>query len=92
MTMYWRFGASVVASLGSMYLLAFSQIDQLAHFKGSVSVLSMISAMGLIVAMSSMLKNRRLNLALYALSGLPSAPSAPAGSRRSSVTTPSSAR
>ena len=75
MTMYWRFGASLVASLGVMYLLAFSQIDQLDHFKGSLSVLwislSMVSAMGLImlVAMSGMLRNTKLNLALYALFG-----------------------
>ena len=76
MAMYGRFGASLLASLGAMYLLAFSQIDQLDHFKGSVSVfwisLSMISTMGLIMlaAMSSMLKNTRLNLALYALFGV----------------------
>ena len=76
MTMYWRFGASLVASLVAMYLLAFSQIDQLDHFKGSLSVLwislSMISAMGLImlVAMSHMLKNMRLNLALAVLFAL----------------------
>jgi len=76
MTMYWKFGASLAASLAVMYLLAFSQIDQLAHFKGSVSVLwislSMVSAMGLImlVAMSSMLKNPRLNLVLAALFAL----------------------
>jgi uncharacterized protein (DUF305 family) len=73
MTMYWRFAASLLASLGTMYLLAFSQIDQLDHFKGSLSVLwislSMVSAMGLImlVAMSSMLKNTRLNVALFGL-------------------------
>ena len=76
MTMYWRFGASLVASLGVMYLLAFSQIDQLDHFKGSLSVLwislSMISAMGLIMltAMSGMLNNAKLNLALYSVFAL----------------------
>ena len=41
-------GSTVWTSLGAMYLLAFSQIDRLDHFKGSVSVLwislSMISA------------------------------------------------
>jgi uncharacterized protein (DUF305 family) len=76
MTMYWKFGASLLVSLGAMYLLAFSQIDQLDHFKGSLSVLwislSMVSAMGLImlVAMSGMLKNTRLNMALFALFAL----------------------
>jgi uncharacterized protein (DUF305 family) len=75
MTMYWRFGASLIASLGVMYLLAFSQIDQFSHFKASLSVLwislSMVSAMGLIMlaAMSGMLKNTKLNLALYAVFG-----------------------
>jgi uncharacterized protein (DUF305 family) len=76
MTMYWKFGASLLASLGTMYLLAFSQIDRLDHFKGSLSVfwisLSMVAAMGLImlVAMTSMLKNTRLNVALFALFAL----------------------
>jgi hypothetical protein len=75
MTAYWKFGASLLVSLGAMYLLAFSQIDQLDHLKGSLSVLwislSMISVMGLIMlgAMSGMLTNTRLNLALYVLFG-----------------------
>jgi len=73
MTMYWKFAGSLVVSLGVMYLLAFSQIDQLDHFKGSLSVLwislSMVSAMGLVmlVAMGGMLKDRRLNIGLAVL-------------------------
>jgi len=75
MEMYGRFGASLAASLVTMFLLAFSQIDRFDHFELSLSVfwisISMVSAMALImlVAMSSMLRNRRLNLALYALFG-----------------------
>ena len=30
--MYWRFAASLAASFVVMYLLAFSQIDELGHF------------------------------------------------------------
>lgn len=67
MSMYWRFAASLAASLVVMYLLAFSQIDRLGHFQLSLSVfyisLSMVSAMGLIMlaAMWSMLENARVN-------------------------------
>ncbi len=71
-SMYGRLAGSLGASLVAMYFLAFSQIDQLDHFKWSLSVfwitLSMVSAMALImlVAMGSMLKNRRLNVGLLA--------------------------
>ena len=70
--MYWRLAASLAASFVVMYLLAFSQIDQLAHFELSLSVLwitlSMVSAMGLIMlaVMGDMFGNGRLKLALYA--------------------------
>jgi hypothetical protein len=73
MAMYWRLGASLLASLAVMYLLAFSQIDLLDHFKLSLSVfwitVSMVSAMALVMlaAMWSMLGNRALNLALAAV-------------------------
>jgi len=69
--MYVRLAASLGASTIVMYLLAFSQIDVLDHFKLSLSVfwitLSMVSAMGLImlVAMGNMLNDRRLNTILY---------------------------
>ena len=72
-SMYGRMAASLGASLVVMYFLAFSQIDPFAHFKWSLSVfwitLSMVSAMALImlVAMWSMLKNTRLNIALMAV-------------------------
>lgn len=70
-SMYGRLAASLGASLVVMYFLAFSQIDQLDHFTWSLSVfwitLSMVSAMALImlVAMGSMLKNKRLNVGLF---------------------------
>lgn len=72
-SMYGRLAASLGVSLVVMYFLAFSQIDLLDHFKWSLSVfwitLSMVSAMALImlVAMWSMLKNTRLNIALIAV-------------------------
>lgn len=72
MAMYLRLGVSLLASLVVMYLLAFSQIEILDHFKFSLSVLwislSMIAAMGLIMllAMWRMLPNARLNIALLA--------------------------
>lgn len=68
--MYTRLAASLVASLVTMYFLAFSQIDQPSNFQWSLSVfwvsLSMISTMGLIMLMMmrSALTNRRTNLAL----------------------------
>lgn len=72
MAPYRRFAASLGASLAAMYLLAYSQIDVLAHFRLSLSILwislSMISVMGLIMltSMRGMLPNRKLNVALYA--------------------------
>ncbi len=72
MAMYGRFAASLGASLVVMYVLAFSQIDLFGHFRLSLSVfyisVSMVSAMGLImlVAMSGMLGNTRVNAVLFA--------------------------
>lgn len=71
--MYARYAASLAASLVVMYLLAFAQIDRLAHFELSLSVfwitLSMISAMGLIMllTMQHMLANVRVNRVIYVL-------------------------
>ena len=70
-SMYGRLAASLAASLVVMYFLAFSQIDAFDHFKWSLSVfwitLSMVSAMALVMllAMGSMLRNKRLNIALF---------------------------
>ncbi len=69
--MYVRLAASLGGSLIAMYLLAFSQIEVFDHFHFSLSVLwislSMVAAMGLImlVAMGSVLKDRRVNAVLY---------------------------
>ena len=74
--MYRRFGATLLASLLVMYLLAFSQLDLFAHFQLSLSVLwislSMVSAMGIImlIGMRSMLNDRRLNIILLVAFGL----------------------
>jgi hypothetical protein len=70
---YVRLGASLLASLGIMYMLAFSQIDVGAHFHLSLSVLwisiSMVAAMGIVMLalMGNMLDDRRLNTILYAV-------------------------
>jgi hypothetical protein len=93
--MYGRLAASLGASLVVMYFLAFSQIDQFEHFNWSLSVfwitLSMVSAMALImlVAMGSMLRNKRLTSACWRRSPRCSwARSSPAATRRWSATTP----
>lgn len=68
--MYVRYGASLVASLGIMYFLAYSQIDGMSHFTWSLSILwislSMISSMALImlVAMWKMLPDRKVNVGI----------------------------
>ena len=70
--MYLMLAASLATSLVAMYFLAFSQIEQTAHFQWSLSVfwisLSMISAMGIIMtlAMWNMLPSRRANLVIVA--------------------------
>lgn len=76
LNMYVRFGVSLLASLGAMYMLAFSQIDLFEHFEWSLSVfwisISMVSAMGIImlVTMQNMLPNKRINMLLMVGFGL----------------------
>lgn len=71
--MYLMLAASLGASLVAMYFLAFSQIEQTAHFQWSLSVfwisLSMISAMAIIMtlAMWRMLPSQRANIAIVTL-------------------------
>jgi hypothetical protein len=97
--MSWRFAASLLASFVVMYLLAFSQIDRLAHFELSLSVfwitLSMVSTMGLIMltTMGGMVGHGWVRAALYAGFGLVLAGAfAASRTRRSWVTMPSCAR
>lgn len=75
-SMYARFAASIILSLVAMYAFMFSEIAQLSHFRPALgmfwSTLAMVAAMGILmlVTMSNMLPNKRVNRMLLAGFGL----------------------
>lgn len=70
--MYARFALSIALSLVAMYVFMFSEIDQLAHFRFALgmfwSTIAMVAAMGIVMVltMSDMLPDRRVNMTLLA--------------------------